>query len=293
MAGRIRSLKPEWLEDELLQDSSSDARVLTIGLILLADDHGRGRGGEKFLAGTVFPGQPIKVTRDALSRLVEIRYCRTYVVDGQSYFEIRNWAKHQRVDKPGKAKVPEPPGNTLVSPGSIDEALAPRARPLPSHPFQSSPEESAERNHEPAEPVAAAPSAPVDRETVCPMDLPVRADAVGIPEQFAKAYGVQVDVVRHHIEETRVFWTIGGGAGRRKRNWMLVLRTRLHELGKARGLVVPADTPDIGAPGRLAALEAARNARLERESAEAHAELERRGQAPVRDVTKLVGGIGE
>ena len=43
MAGRIRSIKPEWLEDERMVMASSDARVLSIALILMADDYGNGR----------------------------------------------------------------------------------------------------------------------------------------------------------------------------------------------------------------------------------------------------------
>jgi hypothetical protein len=149
MSGRIRSLKPEWLEDELLNESSSDARVLSIGLILLADDHGNGRGSEKFLGAQIFSGQPLEVVSAALARLVEIRYCRIYVVDGQSYYSIRNWAKHQRVDKPGKPKVPSPSENFRETPENLSEtprkenkSLAPRARPnpLPSLPFPSRPE---------------------------------------------------------------------------------------------------------------------------------------------------------
>ena len=109
MSGRIRTVKPEWLEDQLLSESSSDARVLSIGLLLLADDHGRGRASAKFLTARVFTGQSEQVLQDALARLVEIRYCHVYEVDGQKYFEVRNWFKHQKVDRPSKEKVPPPP----------------------------------------------------------------------------------------------------------------------------------------------------------------------------------------
>lgn len=240
MAGRIRTVKPEWLEDELLQESSSDARVLSIALVLLADDHGNGRGGEKFLAGQVFPGQQIKSLRDALARLVEIRYCRIYQVDGQSYFSIRNWAKHQRVDKPGPGKVPEPPGNVRDSlanlPGelaSVVEVVAPRARPLPSLPDPiPDPEGSAEGNQ---------PAEPEDRETVCPLDLVERADKGGLIDQCAKGYGVSPDVIRHHVAETLAYWTLGGGAGKRRKNWLRTVRQRLQELRKAGLLVMPVE----------------------------------------------------
>jgi hypothetical protein len=35
-------------------------------------------------------------------------FVTSYEVRGQSYFHIRNWSSHQRVDKPGKPRVPGP-----------------------------------------------------------------------------------------------------------------------------------------------------------------------------------------
>lgn len=283
MAGRIRTVKPDWLEDELLSESSSEARVLSIALILLADDYGRGRGSEKYLGAQVFPGHPIKVIRDALSRLVEIRYCRIYVVDGQSYFAIRNWAKHQKVDKPGKGKVPEPPENIREGLDSSPECLekdgddlAPRARPLPSQSIPNipvpDPERGAGENH------AEEPPEPEDRETVCPMDLVERADRGGLIDQCAKAYAVTPAVIRHHVAETLAYWTVGPGAGRRRRNWLKTVRSRLLELHKAGRLSVPVE----------AQREAdAAEARRRREAAEAaHA---KRQASEVRELAAKVG----
>lgn len=299
MSGRIRTLKPEWLEDELLQESSSDARVLSAALILLADDHGNGRGGEKYLAGAVFPGQPTKVLRDALARLVAIRFCRTYQVDGQTYFAIRNWAKHQKVDKPGKPKVPEAPAsapeslaNSPEASGNSSTVLAPRAGPLPSLPDPdpgTGPDPDPSRGSggdgggwtsgvdvgDPAE----------DRDTVVPLDLAERVDQAGIPEQFATTYGVPPEAVRWHVGETLTYWSIGGGSGRRKRNWLQVVRTRLHELGKAKRLGEWPDpskalVPVGGARGPLRAgsAEARTQAQLERVARlQAEEELEASG----------------
>jgi hypothetical protein len=109
---RIRTVKPEWLEDEKLGAASDAARVLSLGLVLLADDHGRGRAHEGFVAGHVWPyGDPRETVRkasEALRELVRCGFIVVYEVRGQSYFEIRNWKKHQKVDHPGKPMVPEP-----------------------------------------------------------------------------------------------------------------------------------------------------------------------------------------
>jgi hypothetical protein len=133
---RIRTLKPEWLDDEKLNDCSDAARVLSAGLILLADDHGRGRAGVGYVAGHVWSSDMLRVPRRtftktsrALTELVEIRYVTLYEVSGQHYFEIRNWPKHQRVDHPGKPRVPAPLDETreTVAQSSRDssDTLAP------------------------------------------------------------------------------------------------------------------------------------------------------------------------
>lgn len=108
---RIRSIKPEWLEDERLALLSSDARVLSVALLLLADDYGNGRANKVLLAGRVFPGKVPETLANALGELANVRFIVLYEVDGQQYFSIRNWSKHQRVDKPGKPHVPPPPSS--------------------------------------------------------------------------------------------------------------------------------------------------------------------------------------
>ncbi len=119
MSGRIRSIKPEWLEDERMALASPEARVRSIALMLLADDYGNGRASRVMLAGQVFPGKVPETLAKALDELARW-FVQLYEVDGQSYFNIRNWEKHQKVDKPGKPRVP-PPSATLAK---VPETLA-------------------------------------------------------------------------------------------------------------------------------------------------------------------------
>lgn len=135
---RIRTVKPEWLDDDRLIEAGSDARVLSIALILLADDHGRGRLNHA-AASRVFPLSPENF-REALARLSGW-FAREYEVRGQRYFEIVNWTKHQKVDKPGKPHVPPPEEcdsrDSRETPENVRESLAPDLdhdldpRPLP------------------------------------------------------------------------------------------------------------------------------------------------------------------
>ena len=47
---RIRTIKPEWLEDERLALASPPARVMSVALICMADDFGRGRRAVTWVA---------------------------------------------------------------------------------------------------------------------------------------------------------------------------------------------------------------------------------------------------
>lgn len=110
MAGsRIRTLKPEFLEDERVAALSDRAFRLLIGSILLADDYGNFRGAITYLRGQVFWGReevsPKEVT-DTLAELVAAHFLQPYEQDGQKYLHIRTWAKHQKVDHPSKPRVP-------------------------------------------------------------------------------------------------------------------------------------------------------------------------------------------
>jgi hypothetical protein len=106
MAGRIRTIKPEWLEDENLLLASCAARVLSVALILESDDHGRGRGSPFILIPRIFPRHSAEGF-EGYFELAGLKFFSIYEVRGQIYFEITNWGKHQKVDKPGKPRVPE------------------------------------------------------------------------------------------------------------------------------------------------------------------------------------------
>lgn len=120
MTGRIRTLKPEWLDDELLAAASDEARVLSVALILMADDYGLGRAAPATLAAGAWryqlehedgahAAEVLARASRALRELHAIRFVELYEVDRQRYFAIRNWAKHQKVDRPSKPRIPPPP----------------------------------------------------------------------------------------------------------------------------------------------------------------------------------------
>lgn len=114
---RIRTIKPEFPQSGSTGRISRDARLLFILLWTLADDAGRLRGDSRMLARTLYPyddGEDgnFKTSRaDVEGWMAELEsescICR-YEHDGEQYVEIRNWLKHQKIDKPSKSKLPGP-----------------------------------------------------------------------------------------------------------------------------------------------------------------------------------------
>ena len=61
----------------------------------------------------------------AIRGLVSIGFVKVYDVARQRYYELPNWLKHQKVDKPGKPRVPAPECKIATSSRDTRETLAP------------------------------------------------------------------------------------------------------------------------------------------------------------------------
>ncbi len=114
---RIRTIKPELPQSESIGRVSRDARLTFIHIIGLCDDEGRTRGAPALLAGQLFP-----YDRDApdliggwLAELVRERLIQIYEVDGTRYLSVVSWAKHQKVDKPTRSRLPSPPAQKFAN----------------------------------------------------------------------------------------------------------------------------------------------------------------------------------
>jgi hypothetical protein len=107
---RIRSLKPEILTDEKTAGLTDAEWRLFVSCIVMADDYGNFRASPAFLHTQVFWGintkrEDVANARESLARLSLVSL---YEVGGQSYGHVTGWAKHQRVDHPGKPLCPGP-----------------------------------------------------------------------------------------------------------------------------------------------------------------------------------------
>jgi hypothetical protein len=109
MSGRIRSIKPETLEDERPAALSDSSWRLWVSMWLVVDDHGNCRASASWLAGQVWwaHDQPPDVEA-LLAELEAAGSIRRYVVRGQAYAHVERWERHQRIDNAGKSRVPAP-----------------------------------------------------------------------------------------------------------------------------------------------------------------------------------------
>jgi len=111
---RIRTIKPEFFEDEKLASLPPHARLLFIGLWGLADKNGVLEDRPTWIKAKIFPyeeGDTVDVSR-LLPHLVTGRHLVRYVVDGRPLLMIRNFAKHQRItgkEGEGAGRYPMPP----------------------------------------------------------------------------------------------------------------------------------------------------------------------------------------
>lgn len=123
---RIRTIKPEFWASESVGRLSREARLLFIGFWSLADDSGRGRGALPTISGSLFPydTDAQKLLPKWVEELEKEKMIRRYKAeDGNTYFDIPNWLKHQKIEKPSAPKFPaftEQSGNSrgIVGEGS-------------------------------------------------------------------------------------------------------------------------------------------------------------------------------
>jgi len=104
---RIRTIKPEFWMHEGLCSKSEFTRLLAIALLNWADDEGYFLANPVLIRGQVFPflDDSTKIPR-ALQDLSSVGWIDLGKDDqGRSIGRIKNFAKHQRVDKPNPSKL--------------------------------------------------------------------------------------------------------------------------------------------------------------------------------------------
>jgi len=105
---RIRTIKPEFWQDEKLAALDPITRLVFLGLISMADDAGRLVDNVKSIDGFVFP-ETDDSSRESLEILARLsRIIRYTSASGQRLLQVANWDRHQKVDHPNKYVLPAP-----------------------------------------------------------------------------------------------------------------------------------------------------------------------------------------
>lgn len=104
---RIRTIKPDFWTDEHIVELSAFARLLFIGLWNFADDDGRMEYSPKRIKMQIFPADPIDTTA-LFGELRREGLIEVYTVDGKEFLQVKNFAKHQKIDKRAASKIPAP-----------------------------------------------------------------------------------------------------------------------------------------------------------------------------------------
>lgn len=132
---RIRTIKPEFWTDKRVASWDLFTRLFYIGLWSAADDHGRGSAEPVRLAAELFPYDLSRDTREtlasisrALARLSGESRVTLYTVGDETFFEISRWNSHQKVDRPGKSRIPTVSEGVLVDSRDSRDTLATLSR---------------------------------------------------------------------------------------------------------------------------------------------------------------------
>ena len=107
---RIRSIKPDFYDDERLGALPVPVRFLFIGLWVFADDDGIVKANPKWLKSKIYPyddDMRIGALEQQLLALCKSRMLIPFVYNDENYYVIRNFKKHQRIDKPYPSNVPQ------------------------------------------------------------------------------------------------------------------------------------------------------------------------------------------
>jgi len=128
---RIRSTKPEFWRSARVASVSWDARLVLKGLESYVDDNGVGKDDVALIVGDVFPRDMLASPRETAARVSEAisdlhraGLLWRYEADSTPLLFIAFWEDVQRIDKPGKGRLPRPDGTFDYGASRIRESVA-------------------------------------------------------------------------------------------------------------------------------------------------------------------------
>ncbi|MCC8145514.1 MAG: hypothetical protein LIO93_03545 [Bacteroidales bacterium] len=149
---RIRTIKPEFWEDEKVANLSFAARLFFIGLWNYADDQGVFKDNPILLKSKIFPYDDIPVSEVSgwLSELEKANILVPVFYNNEKYYLIRTFKKHQVIDKWYNRYI--------VPPTVVEEFLNPLRATAEVTPQEKEREEEKEKEKDiPPTPLAEVP----------------------------------------------------------------------------------------------------------------------------------------
>jgi hypothetical protein len=118
---RIRTIKPEFHKDEKLASLPRDARLMFVGIWNLSDDFGVCRGHPALIRSEIFPYDDIPLTQisEWLAGLEAINCVTPFEVDGEKFFYINHFQKHQVIQRPSQSTRNPPPPDHILNEHSV------------------------------------------------------------------------------------------------------------------------------------------------------------------------------
>lgn len=115
---RQRMVKPDFFESGSLAQCTIEARLVFIGLWVMADDKGHMKFEEKKLMKQLFPYDDLDPRRLMvwLAELEDVGCIKTYETHGDLCICVPNFRVYQTVKNPSKSTVPEPPEGLVEGP---------------------------------------------------------------------------------------------------------------------------------------------------------------------------------
>jgi hypothetical protein len=105
--GRIRTIKPEFTQNESLSALPAETQLFAVGLLCCADDQGFFNANPGLLKASVFPLRETSVgVQEMLTQLRHTGFLDLGVAsDGRYYGRIVKFTEHQRVNRPSPSKI--------------------------------------------------------------------------------------------------------------------------------------------------------------------------------------------
>lgn len=108
---RQRMVKPDFFESGSLAECTRDARLLFIGLWVMANDKGNLKLEERKLIKQIFPWDELdpRLMFVWLAELEDVGCIKVYKAHGDVCINIPNFLVYQSIKHPSKSTIPEPP----------------------------------------------------------------------------------------------------------------------------------------------------------------------------------------